>query len=335
MTDETERRYPAFSPDDDDFHDEQLSDRWWESETNWFSWNVPERRMGGWTYGQARPNARLCNGGVWLWDDSAALSWELPYHVHYSGLQLPDRSVRDMRDFEWPTGVHVKMLEPLTKYAIDYDDAPDLEVHLEFDAIMAPNPHPVGVAPFVKGTHFDQAGRVTGEVVLRRRAHPRSTAIRCATGRGDRARWAGRDGDPAARPTSVLRAGGIGYSFGVAGPRDAWLVYSVPRVDDDPVVCGFLLRAGEYAHILRGERRLRVDTDDGLAESRWRSTAVDDAGRHLAVVGRGREPALARQRRRHAVPLAWDGPTGWGEDQTYCTRGFWQAHRDRAAGHGQ
>ena len=86
------RRYPTFTAADDDFHDEQLSDRWWESETNWFSWNVPERRMGGWTYGQARPNARLCNGGVWVWDDTAALSWDLPYHVHYSGLQLPDRA---------------------------------------------------------------------------------------------------------------------------------------------------------------------------------------------------------------------------------------------------
>ena len=49
--------YPTFSPDDDDFHDGVMTDRWWETETSWFSWNVPERKIGGWTYCQARPNA--------------------------------------------------------------------------------------------------------------------------------------------------------------------------------------------------------------------------------------------------------------------------------------
>src|ERR1700677_3120720 len=67
-----ERTYQAFGPVDDDFHDESLSDRWWETETCWFSWNVPERGMGGWTYCQARPNANICNGGAWEWDGGAA-----------------------------------------------------------------------------------------------------------------------------------------------------------------------------------------------------------------------------------------------------------------------
>ena len=87
-----QRHYPVFDASDDDFHDEVLTHHWWETETNWFSWNVPERHMGGWTYCQARPNANICNGGVWLWDDTAAFSWDLPYHVNYSGLRLPERS---------------------------------------------------------------------------------------------------------------------------------------------------------------------------------------------------------------------------------------------------
>ena len=40
-----QRRYPTFGSADDDFHDEIMSDRWWETETNWFSWNVPERNI--------------------------------------------------------------------------------------------------------------------------------------------------------------------------------------------------------------------------------------------------------------------------------------------------
>jgi hypothetical protein len=161
------REYPVFGPEDDDFHDEDLTDRWWETETCWFSWNVPERHMGGWTYCQARPNANVCNGGAWVWDDTGSYSWELPYHAHYQGLQLPARSVRDLRDFEWPTGVRVTALEPLMKYRIRYEDPGSLELDLLFDAIMAPNPHPIGVAPFFKGRHFDQPGHLTGVVVLR------------------------------------------------------------------------------------------------------------------------------------------------------------------------
>ncbi len=67
-----QRVYPTFTAKDDDFHDEDLGDGWWKTETSWFSWNVPDRKMGGWLYSQARPNARICNGGAWVWDDSAA-----------------------------------------------------------------------------------------------------------------------------------------------------------------------------------------------------------------------------------------------------------------------
>ena len=71
-----------------------------------------------------------------------------------------------MRDFEWPNGVHVRVIEPLTTYAVTYSDPGALEVDLVFEAIMRPNPHPDGVVPFLKGAHFDQAGHVTGTMVL-------------------------------------------------------------------------------------------------------------------------------------------------------------------------
>jgi hypothetical protein len=322
------REYPVFGPEDDDFHDEVLTDRWWETETVWFSWNVPERRLGGWLYCQARPNARLCNGGAWVWDDTAPYSWELPYHANYSGLQLPDRVDRDLRDFAWPNGVHVKVLEPLMRYQVDYEDPGAFEINLEFDAIMAPNPHPVGVAPFLTGTHLDQAGHVTGEMVL----HGERVEIDCYTVR-DRS-WGPR---PAGRPRKRKLAdadvhsgtGGIGYSFGVASPRDAWLVYSVPRADDDMVVCGFLLRDGEYAHVLAGERRVEVDPKTGWVVH-LEITATDDAGRELAVTG----DAVSRHWKGHGgdslMHWRWDAVDAYGEDQTYLSRATWEALRARA-----
>jgi hypothetical protein len=322
-----ERRYPTFSPDDDDFHDEVLSGRWWETETNWFSWNVPERQMGGWTYCQARPNANICNGGVWVWDATASYSWELPYHVHYSGLELPGRPDRDMRDFEWPNGVHITALQPLSSYTIHYDDPGACAVDLTFEALIPPNPHPIGVAPFFKGTHFDQPGHVTGMVVLNGERIP----IDCFSFR-DRS-WGPR---PMGRPRrkgnenlrTTLHFGGIGYAFGAAGPDDAWLVYSVPGLSDDPVSCGFLWRDGSYGHVLAGERRVGFDLATGWP-TRMEIEAIDDLGRRLEVRG----TAVSRHWRGLGGDTlfnwTWDGLSGWGEDQSYFSRPVWEANRHR------
>jgi len=327
-----ERTYRAIEPADDDFHDEEMSDRWWETETCWFSWNVPERAMGGWTYCQARPNANLCNGGAWVWDDRAAYPWELAYRAEYSGLQLAPRAERDMRDFEWPNGVHVRVLEPLRRYAISYADPGALELDLHFEALMDPNAHPTGVVPFVKGVHFDQAGHVTGTMTL----HGETIGIDCYSvrdrswgprplGRPRRARDA-----PAARPATF---GGVGYSFCAAGPGEAWLAYAVPGPEVEPVACGFLLRGGTYAHVLAGERRVQVDPDTGWPLS-VEIEAVDDLDRRLSVRGE----AVSRHWRGHGgdslVRWRWEGAHGaleaWGEDQTYLSRDQWEATRRRA-----
>ncbi|HUC06355.1 MAG TPA: hypothetical protein VL961_13200 [Acidimicrobiales bacterium] len=322
-----DRTYPVFGPHDDDFHDEVLSDRWWETETAWFSWNVPERAMGGWLYCQARPNARLCNGGAWVWDAAAAYPWELAYRAEYSGLELPPRAARDLRDFEWPTGVRVRVLEPTMRYRVTYADPGALEVDLVFDGLMAPNPHPAGVVPFVKGTHFDQPGHVTGTVVL----HGETIHVDCFSFR-DRS-WGPRPlGRPTPRTDGSARPafGGVGYCFGAAGPRDAWLVYAVPGPAVEPVPCGFLLRDGEYGHVLAGERRVSFDPATG-----WpvhiSIEAVDDRDRHLSVAG----DAVSRHWRGHGgdslVRWTWDGRRGWGEDQSYFTRSQWEENRRRGA----
>ena len=36
-----------FTARDDGFHFDRMSERWWETETAWFSFSVPERRLGG------------------------------------------------------------------------------------------------------------------------------------------------------------------------------------------------------------------------------------------------------------------------------------------------
>jgi hypothetical protein len=344
-----ERTYRELVPADDDFHDEEMTDRWWETETCWFSWNVPERNLGGWAYCQARPNASICNGGVWVWDDRAAYPWELAYRAEYSGLQLPPRAQRDMRDFEWPNGVQVRVVEPLTTYAVSYSDPGALEVNLVFDAIMVPNPHPDGVVPFLKGAHFDQAGHVTGTMVL----HGEEIPIDCYSVR-DRS-WGPRplgrrrprtEATVSTAPSSAMNSaassaaadkqpgtggfGGVGYSFCAARPGEAWLTYAIPGPEVEPVVCGFLLRGGVYGHILAGERRVTFDPHTGWPLS-IELEAIDEFDRSLSARG----DTVSRHWRGHGgdslVHWRWDEATeGWGEDQSYFSRDQWERNRRRA-----
>ncbi len=88
-----------------------------------------------------------------------------------------------------------------------------------------------------------------------------------------------RPGAQQAGPVAGGKFGGVGYSFCAAGPGEAWLIYAVPGPDVDPVMCGFLLRGGEYAHILAGERRVHFDADTGWpARSRSRRWTSSTAG---------------------------------------------------------
>ena len=48
-------------PEDDDFH--APSDDHWETETCWFSFCVPERKMMGYFYAFVRPHAGISAGG--------------------------------------------------------------------------------------------------------------------------------------------------------------------------------------------------------------------------------------------------------------------------------
>ena len=148
---------------------------------------------------------------------------------------------------------------------------------------MAPNPHPTGVVPFFKGVHLDQAGHVTGTMVLRGEEVP----IDCYSVR-DRS-WGPRpQGRPKRRtgeaPSQAGNFGGVGYSFCAAGPGQAWLTYTVPGPEVEPVTCGFLLRGGEYGHILAGERRVTFDAGTGWPLT-FEIQAVDEFDRRLSVHG--------------------------------------------------
>jgi hypothetical protein len=311
---------PKLTAGDDAFH--PASDHWWETETAWFSFNLPERRIGGWFYNQVLATQQVCNGGAWVWDDSEAPAL---YEVSHKGLTLPPIEELDLRDVQLPNGNHIQALEPLTTYRVRYSDPGAFEADLRFRGVMAPNSHPLGAPPFWKGRHFDQPMHVTGEIVL----HGEELEIDCISVR-DRS-WGPRPQGPdprkAPRPERTDRPPrapeGVGYPFGTASDEEAWLLYTRPTIVDgvasDELSTGYLLRNGTYGHLVRGRRRTWLDP-----ETRWISRmeleATDEHGRELEATGElvARHGAAGSPVGTGLFRWSWNGLEGWGEDQTYA-----------------
>jgi hypothetical protein len=314
---------PELTAADDGFH--PASDHWWETETAWFSFNVPERKLGGWFYNQVLATQQVCNGGAWVWDDSETGAL---YERREQGLPIPPVSELDLRDVELPNGNRIQMLEPLTTYQVTYADPGRFEADLRFRGIMAPNSHPLGTAPFWKGRHFDQPMHVTGQIVLDGEVIP----VDCLSVR-DRS-WGPRpqgpdprkskpaDGAPK-KPRPSRPPEGVGYPFATASETEGWLAYTRPTVVDgapsDELSTGYLLREGVYGHLVSGRRRTWLDPDRQWVR-RIELEATDEHGRELHAEGE-----LVSRHGSETTPSGtglfhwrWDGQEGWGEDQTYA-----------------
>ncbi|MHB8463985.1 MAG: DUF7065 domain-containing protein [Acidimicrobiales bacterium] len=311
---------PELEADDDGFH--PFSDHWWETETAWFSFNVPDRALGGWFYNQILAVQGICNGGAWVWDDSSAAAL---YEQRHQGLALPE--VRDLRDMTLPNGNSIKVLEPLMRYALRYDDPGRFQADVVFEATMPPHSHPVGVAPFWKGRHFDQPGRVRGHIVL----DGERIDVDCISGR-DRS-WGPRPLGPDPRkPRDPRRRAaprpetGVGYVFANATEDDGFLAYTLPHEDgSDDVTAGYLLRDGVYAPLVTGHRNVEF-----APRTRFvcgiHLEATDELGRALVADGElVSHHGVSGPSGTGLFLWRWDGAEGWGEDQSFCSEKVWQA----------
>jgi hypothetical protein len=302
----TEQR--VFTERDDRFHFDEMAGDWWATETAWFSFCHPERRLGGWLYTMVRPNIGTVAGGAWVWDHSAHLPWEVLYSANYTALELPRD--QDLNDITLPTGVSIRVIEPCMSYALGYDDGPRLRASLRFDGVMRPEPLADTSSTFGRSHHFDQIGRVSGELVL----HGECIAIDCLTVR-DRT-WGRRPED---RPRQAA------YVTGVASAAHGFLAVTNAEREPNPVAYGFLRRNGRAVRLTQGERRIERDVTNGWIR-RIELQAKDAEGRELVAIG---EPVSRIIINRHTFIdinslVRWDlnGEGGWGEDQD-----MWPVHR--------
>jgi hypothetical protein len=292
---------------DDGFHFADMSDRWWITETAWFSFCKPERKIGGWIYNMFRPNIGTVAGGAWVWDDTASSPWEVPYSANYTALRIPENG--DLNDIELPTGVRLKTLEPLTSYKLGFEDQDRLTVDLTFDAVMPPRAMRKANSSFQKLSHFDQFGRVHGTITL----HGEVIDIDC---------FAIRDRSWGPRPEH--RPGQSAYVTGIASPDDAFLAVTAWNDLDYPIAYGFLIRDGRIGDIVSGKRTVERDPVTGFV-STITIEARDEHGREMNAVGKRLSGIVLN---RHSfidsnslIEWSIDGKIGHGEDQD-----MWPVH---------
>ena len=302
-----------FTAKDDSFHFDQMSDRWWETETAWFAFCKPERKLGGWLYNMARPNIGTIAGGCWIWDDTASVPWEVPYSANYTALRLPRD--QDLADIVFPTGASIKTLEPLKRYKLGFKDEARLTLDLEFNAVMPARPLRKADSSFKHLNHFDQFGHVTGEIVL----HGEHLPIDC---------YAIRDRSWGPRPEH--RPGKSAYVTGIASPNDAFLAVTKWNDDTNPIAYGFSIRDGKIGDLVSGRRIVERDPDNGWV-THITIEAKDEFGRDLYAVGKRISGIIIN---RHSfidsnglIEWSINGKAGHGEDQDMWPMYRWSAFR--------
>jgi hypothetical protein len=253
---------------DDSFHPAPSDDPFW-TETCWFTFAVPERRLSGQLYPFFRPNQNIAACGVFFWDPSGDQLWNCRYAKNLWHLPLPDQ---DLTDIQLANGLHYRCLAPLERYQLQYLDADDgsLEVDLEFEAICPPN--------YLAGSHLDQPGRYRGRV----RIHDEEIPVD-AFGFRDRS-WGVRSQIGATLTNSGAPRGG--YSYATASPRDGFHAITMAFQDDACLpIHGYLLRDGRYARLVPG-KGVRTVLERDAAPTRVRIEAEDELGRTLEAEGR-------------------------------------------------
>ncbi len=301
---------------DDQFHFAQMGDRWWMTETAWFSFCVPERKLGGWLYTMVRPNIGTVAGGAWVWDDSATLPWEVPYSSNLTAMPLQDDA--DLNDATFRNGVSIKTIDPLSSYALGYQDEGLIKVDLRFDAVMPPRPLRKPGSAFGDLTHFDQFGRVHGTLAL----HGEEIAVDCLAMR-DRS-WGPR---PEHRPRKSA------YVSGIASPEDCFLFVTKANELSDQLAYGFMIKDGKIGDLVEGTRHVERDLETGFVQS-IQLDGVDEHGRKFEAHGK-RLSGITLIRHSfidHNGLMEWtiNGKTGHGEDQDMWPVHDWSRYRREA-----
>lgn len=325
-----------FLPEDDQYHVPTTDDPFW-TETNWWSFNVPERGIGAWLHTAYNTNRGVATSRVFVWDPRSPEIGRLAYYKAIIDVPMPPNP--DLRNLTIPKGGYsLKCLKPTMDYHIEYSD-PAEEFRLEFVHYGAHPPHRFtpGEAPALHNPHFDHLGRIVGSMHL----YGETIPIDCWSVR-DRT-WGPRGGHHSQSQKKeyvegnykVTHPGGerwreverqrgrgrIQYIFGHVDDQTGFLGFVRPQDGDadgwSPMRVGWVLKDGRFERLDMDKCKMKNyrDPETGFSDV-MEVDLVDRAGRTMQATGK----AISHQAERGAGSNAlfkWDieGKTGWGEDQ--------------------
>ena len=290
-------------PQADRFGEGRDANPYW-NESVWFSISKPEIGLHGFVQYYFRPNMGMLNGGPVLWDGSGQFQWNCRYY-NWSHLQAMPHGAQKF-DMQAANSLRVRVLEPLKRYAIQYD-ADDLRLDLEWRAIGAMHELHTGdsgqqsTAKF----HIEQPGRISGAIVL---GGERITIDAFSM----------RDTSYGARDYASLASGG--YFWGIAA-ESSFHAIAMGEGAGQRVIGGYLMKDGVMASLVSGTRRVLEFGRYGPCRVAFEAT--DTAGRSMQASGTIADGLIFTGYTDHTVVWSliewdWDGITHWGDNQEFC-----------------
>ena len=343
--------HQVFEPSDDEYHEPPAdADRFW-TETNWWSLNVPERRLGIWLHCQYHPLRGTATWRVFAWDPRGSDPGRLAYYKRLDEVPMPtpgEGELPDLRDITFPAGGYsVKVLKPTLDYHVTYGDQEvGFAVDFEHRSLHEPRRFPAGEAPFMQSPHFDQLGRIEGEITL----HGERIPVDCYSVR-DRT-WGPRGGayaasrkkehlagqhdvrnpgGPAWRQVERERGRGrIDYIFGHADADTGFLSFVRPQDGPasgrSPLNAGYLLKNGEIQPLDKTKSWMKNYRDPGTGWNAHMEVLLTDVtGRSAEVEGFSVAHMSEHGTSSNAL-FRWemDGKVAWGEDQDGWKPDHWR-----------
>lgn len=298
-------------PEDDGFHSPTCADPSW-IETLWFPFWIPEEAISASVRIWFNPNVPAAErGGKLGQQGGTAAGWQ----AESKGL-FGDRWAEDftpepnLLDFRVGERLHIECEQPLSRYRIRHT-GPHSSLDVTFEAIMPPNPVAPEESPGMFAGHFEQAGHVTGELVVGGERRD----IDCYSIR-DRS-WGPRE-----MPEEIR----LGNAHGTSASH-AFFLYVNPLTDGtERITSGYLLKDGVEAAIVEGVRN--TELRDGLPVS-VSVEAKDAAGRTLRARGECKNVMASNAGNGvYAVLnlIEWvhdDGRITWGENHDVWSEKAW------------
>lgn len=287
----------------DRFGEGRTDSPYW-NESVWFSVSIPQLHIHGMIQYYFRPNMGMLNGGPVLWDPSGTQQSNCLYY-NWSHLQALPAGAQKF-DMQARNSLRVKVLEPLTRYAIAYSKD-GFELDLEWTASGPTHELHTGDAgqSATAKFHIEQPGRMRGTI----RRHGQEWAVDCHSM---------RDTSYGTRDYESLARGG--YFWGIAD-EGSFHALCMGAGTQARCIGGYIMRDGEMASLVSGTRTVLDYGALGPAKVRFEGT--DTLGRSMVAHGTIDPGLVFTGYTDHTVVWSltrwdWDGTTYWGDNQEFC-----------------